>query len=260
MATILVGPEHKNFMVHQTLLCDRSKYFAKALTGSFEESKTGTVKLEDVSPVLFKIVVSWFYCGKIVYTASEDGSNIDQDFAGFGDGDENKMNEDDISTWPKQVLVELYVLADRLDIKRLRDNTIDALITAISESSLSLRVRSYAFVDSNTTAESSLRKFAVDCLAYHLRHSMVDHGFWLDLPHDIAITALLLSAQRAPRALCNSCHLRGLIRNAVKLADDHPCKYEDKMSIMMDNCLYHEHADDEEKKACQASRNQTAKK
>ncbi|KAH0014704.1 hypothetical protein KCU78_g8533, partial [Aureobasidium melanogenum] len=58
MATILVGPDKQKFVIHQTLLCSKSQYFTKALTGSFEESQTGVVILEDISPVLFQILVT----------------------------------------------------------------------------------------------------------------------------------------------------------------------------------------------------------
>ncbi|KAG9554179.1 hypothetical protein KCU71_g10192, partial [Aureobasidium melanogenum] len=81
MATILVGPDKLLFVIHHTLLCSKSQYFTKALTGSFEESQTGIVILEDVSPVLFQILVTWLHNGKIIYTASDERSNIKQDFA-----------------------------------------------------------------------------------------------------------------------------------------------------------------------------------
>jgi hypothetical protein len=106
MATILVGPEETKFVVHQALLCEKSPYFIKALTGSFEESKTDIVKLEHVSPVLFKIVVSWLYYDKIVYTVSEDGLDIGPSFARFKSPSEllaEETNADNTSTWPKQV-------------------------------------------------------------------------------------------------------------------------------------------------------------
>ena len=76
MATILIGPDQKKFVIHQALLCGKSQYFTKALTGSFVESKTRVVKLEDVSPLLFRMFVSWLYDGKSVYTTSDGRSTI----------------------------------------------------------------------------------------------------------------------------------------------------------------------------------------
>ena len=261
MATILVGPQEQKFVVHQALLCDKSRYFAKALAEYFEESKTGIVKLEDISPTLFKIVVSWLYCGKIIYTVSDDGSSIDRDFAKFKPEIETSseaMNTDDTSTWPIQVLVELYVLADRLDIKELRTNTIDALDDAIDQSRLD--IRSYTFIDSNTTATSPLRKYAVDTLAYDERHNILDLEFWLQLPPDIAVTALLVWGQRVPLTLCGSCYQQGLFFNGVQLPADHPCKDKDVVPREWTMCNYHEHTDGEEQKVCEASRDETLDK
>jgi hypothetical protein len=171
MATILVGVgiRQEKFVVHQELLCSKSQYFAKALTGSFEESKTGIVKLDDLHPVLFRIMVTWLYNGKIVYTVVNNSSNIDHDFAKVECAKVTtrglKVHEDS-STWPKEVLVRLFVLADRLDMKELRNNTIDALITAVERSRTGLKICTYKFIDANTTEESLLRKFAVNRLAY----------------------------------------------------------------------------------------------
>ncbi|KEQ76599.1 hypothetical protein M436DRAFT_69568 [Aureobasidium namibiae CBS 147.97] len=263
MATVLVGPEETKFVIHQALLCDKSKYFAKALTGSFEEGTTGIVRLEDVSPVLFKIVVSWLYWGKIAYSVSDDDLSIDQGFKKLKREDDKfseNLNADDTSTWPIHILVRLYILADRLDIKDLRNDIIDALVTSAEKSGIGLRVYSYKLIDSDTTAESPLRKFAVDRLAYGARHNMEHRGFWRDIPQDMAVTALLLSCRRVPHTLCNSCYQKGLAHNGIKLAADHPCKNEDKKPLMVNACVYHEHADDEETKLCQVSRDKTVKK
>lgn len=275
MATILVGlgPKQETFMVHQALLCSKSGYFTKALTGSFKESQTGTVKLEDVSPVLFKIIVSWLYNGKICY--AEDGSNINCDFASleqaddcYDDDDENDEDEDretmkadDIATWPYKVLAKLYVLADRLDIGELRNNAIDALNTALERRPFEcLAVDDCKFVDSNTTLESPLRQFVVDELAYGCLRRPQDFEFWRALPHDIAVGVLMRVGGKVPKELCSTCYQMGLSRHEVVLDDGHPCKNNDKAPFAVDMCIYHDHADDEEKKECQASRFNTADK
>lgn len=265
MATVLVGvvPAQEKFVIHQELLCSKSQYFAKALTGSFEESKTGVITLDDLSPLLFRIMITWLYSGKIVYTAVDDIPNIERDFIKLkyiGKGSSKILRADDTSTWPKQVLVELYVLADRLDIKELRNNTMDALTIATEQTNRGLNSYGFKFVDSNTTAESPLRRFAVDWLAHVPRHNMVDEEFWLDLPQSMAITALLQRCQRVPPTLCNPCYQKGLAHNGIKLAADHPCRDEDKRPLVAYMCAYHEHKDDEEKKTCQDSRNKTVNK
>ncbi|KAG9513370.1 hypothetical protein KCV07_g8846, partial [Aureobasidium melanogenum] len=259
MATILAGPDAKKFVVHRALLCSKSQYFTKALTGSFEESQTGIVRFEDISPVLFQIFVTWLYNGKIVYTISDGTSTIKQDFKNFleciipgHDSDKLQMNANDTSAWPCEVLMGLYVLADRLDTKELRIQVMDALTESLlRKKSLGLPPTVYRYVYANTTAKSPLRKFAVDTLAYNSRHNLADQVFWMHLPHDLAIAALLTSSQRVPHPLCDTCYQKGLSRNSI---DSPLCKDKDLVPYEEDMCLYHEHAHEEEKEACRARR------
>lgn len=209
MATILVGPDKKKFVVHQALLCSKSPYFTKALTGPFEEGQTGIVKLEDVTPALFRIIVIWLYTGKIVYTASNEDSNIDDELPS-ADGAFPSLEcaklltqlpariPENASTWPKMMLLPLYLLADRLGIKELRTNTIDALNDAISRTGRSMNTIDYRLIEYQTTATSPLRQFAVDHLVYGVKHSPTDLQFWKEISHGLTTEALLKMGQRIP--------------------------------------------------------------
>jgi hypothetical protein len=221
MATILVGPEETKFVGHQALLCEKFPYFTKALTGPFEESKTGIVKLEDISPVLFKIVVSWLYYGKIVYTVSDDGLHIGSSFARFkslSESDSNNVADaNDSSTWPKLVLVDLYVLADRLDIKELRKNAIDTLNNLMMLSNNTLHTPALEYICSNTTKQSPLRRLVVDHLAYTTLVRPEAKDFWISIPHEIVVEVLMIMGRRLPGQLCGSCYQSGLSQNDVVL-------------------------------------------
>lgn len=82
MAIVRVGQQKKEYGVHQALICDKSNFFKKALTGSFAEARTGIVPLEDVSAPLFTIFVSWLYVGRLIYVAPPDsGKTIQDDFS-----------------------------------------------------------------------------------------------------------------------------------------------------------------------------------
>ncbi|THZ56259.1 hypothetical protein D6C88_09277, partial [Aureobasidium pullulans] len=138
MTTILVGSEQERFVVHKALLCNKSKYFTKALTGSFEESKTGIVKLDDVSPVLFRIFVTWLYDNVIRYTAPDDSHNLEEDLGSIKSCDTCSQNAPDRdgdvpSTWPYCALIELYLFGDRFDAQQFRVETIDALSYALDK-------------------------------------------------------------------------------------------------------------------------------
>lgn len=260
MATILVGPDKQKFVIHRTLLCSKSQYFTKALTGSFEESQTGIVILEDISPVLFQILVTWLHNGKIIYTASDERSNIKQDFASLecsmGESERWKFNHEDPSTWPTHVLVELFIFADRLDIKGLGIDVIDALKGSVDSSTYSLHTPAYDYINSNTTATSPLRRFVVDQLAYDANHSPANANFWRALPHDMTIEVLITLGQRVSHRLCSSCYRRGLSWNDVRYNPFQPQPHgaQDAPTYQVDLCLYHQHADEGEKEACRARR------
>lgn len=156
MTSILVGLDKKKFVIHQALLCSKSQYFTKALTGSFEESHTGIVTLEDISPVVFRIFVTWLYNRKLVYTVSDERSNIRQDFDSLefsvSDLKRWQFDHEDPLTWPSHVLVHLYIFADRLDVKELRIDILNALRDSEERSMYSLSVGTYRYISSNTTA------------------------------------------------------------------------------------------------------------
>lgn len=72
MVTVEVGPPKEIFVVHEKFLCQKSQYFAKAMSGSFLESVKRFVQLPDVSPTLFRIFINWLYYGKLCYAGEDD--------------------------------------------------------------------------------------------------------------------------------------------------------------------------------------------
>ncbi|TIA26575.1 hypothetical protein D6C81_00644 [Aureobasidium pullulans] len=87
MVTVEVGPEKEHFVVHQSVICEKSNYFAKALCGTFQEGITGLVRLPDISPVIFRIFLVWLHHGKLAYVTTDAG--IDVDFASLTITDED---------------------------------------------------------------------------------------------------------------------------------------------------------------------------
>ncbi|THZ77060.1 hypothetical protein D6C85_01910 [Aureobasidium pullulans] len=94
MAIVRVGQQKKEYGVHQALICDKSNFFKKALTGSFAEARTGIVPLEDVSAPLFTIFVSWLYVGRLIYVAPPDsGKTIQDDFSSLVSKENDEQQE-----------------------------------------------------------------------------------------------------------------------------------------------------------------------
>lgn len=103
IVTLYVGAERKRFTVHKKLLCDGSPFFAKAFQGSFKEAKEGVMDLPEDDANTVAVMVDFLYRGSVQQTFHSD---IEQNLT---------------------LLRSLYVLADKVDMKKLMDNTIDEI-------------------------------------------------------------------------------------------------------------------------------------
>jgi hypothetical protein len=155
-----VGPDKQEFCIHKGVLCSNSSYFARALSGNFQEAHTNAVELDDVHVLLFKIFVAWLYTGKLTYESSDQDVSAQDEFgqletvlkdqhpyeeeededAGVEEEDsENSGPKDDLSkfnqetpnTWTLLILCALFVLADRLDVPKLKNITLDTIIARV---------------------------------------------------------------------------------------------------------------------------------
>jgi hypothetical protein len=62
---ILVGEEQQDFSVHKDLICHHSPYFKAAFNLEFDEAKTGTMKLPEISVEIFQLFLGWLYTQKL---------------------------------------------------------------------------------------------------------------------------------------------------------------------------------------------------
>lgn len=133
-----------NFDVHRELLCARSAYFSKGLSGPWKES-SGIFKLPEDDVDLFRCILQWLYKEDLDHTKLPPPS----------DG--------------IKASIRLYVLADKLQIRPPTARFgIDSCLTFLNVVERQLRdtksiltCDEVDFVYENTLASSPLRQFAV---------------------------------------------------------------------------------------------------
>ncbi|KAF2231902.1 hypothetical protein EV356DRAFT_535074 [Viridothelium virens] len=94
----------EKFYVHETILCARSDFFRKACRGAFKESVTKTLELKEENPDVFAKFMEWIYTGDYEVTKNKE---LDE-------------------------LIPIYILADKIQATRFKDETIDKLMNCAS--------------------------------------------------------------------------------------------------------------------------------
>ncbi|MCJ1484693.1 hypothetical protein MMC06_004866 [Schaereria dolodes] len=136
-----IGPEKTRFGIHRGLLCEYSAYFRAALRGNFQEATEGVVRLPGVMTEIFHLVNGWLYTQQIADEPDEEDPHYDQKLA------------------------FVYICADRLDMPKLRNDAIDALIRRVERNEcLEMGVIGLAYTW--TPVSSPLRMLVVDMMAH----------------------------------------------------------------------------------------------
>lgn len=164
--------------------------------------------------------------------------------------DEVDHLEDDPTTWPSDVLVQLYILADYLQSRELRAVSLNTLNKAIDKQDTIIPLITARYTYNNTSAGSLLRKYLIHHTAYR-RQFDEDVSSYTNLPVDFLAAVMVNSSRRLPDTLCSECYGKALEATSVSgpeiderdLASDFP-PYKKNM------CFYHEHANEEEREAC----------
>ena len=101
MVNIFVGAEQKRYHLHRDLLCHRSDYFRACFVGEFKEAQENELSLPEDDIESFDLFVKWLYGA----TLKKISSNTDL-----------------------PVYLNLYVLADKLCLEHLQNETMDLIL------------------------------------------------------------------------------------------------------------------------------------
>jgi hypothetical protein len=107
LATLIVGPQKKWFIVHKKLLCDTVDFFQKAFMGPgrFKEGGGGVMELPEDNARAFSLFVEWAYKSNL--TPCRTRTHCES-------------------------LFELYFFAEKICLPKLKDKVIDEIQTAYS--------------------------------------------------------------------------------------------------------------------------------
>jgi hypothetical protein len=168
---VLVGPDQSEHAVHAALLCEKSPYFAAATKQHWKEGQEGRVPLSTDDPAAFGLYVQWIYRNRIFsfQDAGDTGGNLEE----------------------VKLLVEAFVLGEKLQDQDFRDAVLDSLIHAVDTPD-GQDVRWYPTATTidraykGTPEGSPLRKLLVDMHFFHGRREWLNGAVNIDFLRDLA--------------------------------------------------------------------------
>jgi hypothetical protein len=146
--TFIVGANKKKFLVHKDFACGYSPVLKTAFNSEFVEGKTQTYTMEDVSEEVFAILTRWLYTQNL-------------DVKGLGATSEIASAVVVIN------LVKLWVLAERLMLPRLQNESIDLIEELRFKYNLDCSSM-FKYVWESTTANTPLRRLFVDHCVWNI--------------------------------------------------------------------------------------------
>ena len=150
LVIMLVGPEKKEFSIHKSLICAQSDFLKAATMGNFKESN-GIVTLPDQDISAFQYFVHWLYRGTLrdyfhptaTKTTMKELREAARTAANYSRTTKKKKSIHSLPPdspslqafslanyhdAPFSPLINLYILADFLQVPRLKDSIISLLI------------------------------------------------------------------------------------------------------------------------------------
>ena len=137
MVDIYVGPENTHWILHEKLLCHRSKFF-RDIFYKKNGSKNSTYGLPDEEDEPFRLFVSWLYAENLPQPAEE-----------------------------KELapLLDLYIMAEKWEIKKLIVDVLETVRKWYHDSDTWPGLRRVQYIYANTESESPMRQLLVSCVA-----------------------------------------------------------------------------------------------
>lgn len=188
IVTVLVGPEQEEFAIHNTLLCAASRFFERALEGTFIEGQTQEVKLPEEHPEVFAFLVDWLYIGGYDHAYPSVLRSHQQYFK-----DEYYLN--------------VYRMADRLMIPGLQILAYFRIKDTFAKKAATLPSRGFLHSLFSEEAPSAIQMHVVEHAAYWLlKSSNKEERARLFTSHDRFGTEMALAMIRSQARMLTCSH------------------------------------------------------
>jgi len=143
MVDIYVGAENTHWILHEKLLCTRSKFFNKIFYSGYKNVGSGnkTFGLPDEEAEPFRLFVGWLYSGHV--PSPEEESDLGN-------------------------LFELYLMAEKWQVAALVKEVLDSVRRWYRTSDTYPGLRRVQYIYANTDTESPMRQLLVSSVARQL--------------------------------------------------------------------------------------------
>lgn len=138
MVDIYVGSENTHWVLHEKLLCYRSRFFRNIFFNKSGDRTNRFFGLPDEDDEPFRLFVGWLYSERIPAPKEEK----------------------DLSP-----LLDMYLMAEKWEIRRLVVEVLDAVRGYYHETDSWPSLRRVQYIYSNTENESPMRQLLVSCVA-----------------------------------------------------------------------------------------------
>lgn len=139
MVDIYVGQENTHWVLHEKLLCHRSRFFRNIFYDKERHNKRFGLPDEDDAP--FRLFVGWLYSGAVP----------------------SPREENDLAP-----LFDLYLMAEKWEIRGLVVDVLDAVRHFYHANETYPGLRRVQYIYANTDNESPMRQLMVSCIARFL--------------------------------------------------------------------------------------------
>ena len=183
--TLLVGEAKTAFQVHEADLFEASTFFKAAFTSDFRESGERTMTLPEDDEATFDLFVEWLY---------HQRDHLPQPPKANVKGKDRYMQP-----------FQLYVLADKYDIRSLKSLIVSQVFTAFKQDSYFLNCAAMVYAYEHTSPNSTIRKLIADRFACIVKRGWVQlesKQKWLRDHADITTDALISLTKQVRTQSC----------------------------------------------------------